>query len=191
MATATTQIQHLPQTAVLASFTTYTGTETFKLNDGTYGAGQYNCELFWDVVSTGVGSSCTTCEFEFDLDLTYDANQSYDDGACSQSIGDLSFSYAYDDDYNGYGSSLLYDGNLWIYDGNTSYGTTQVVNLTNTSFTYKGGYEDYYYQSYGYFTTIYEGNGTLGTSSQSSDNDGDGLVSPMETAMTTMPASIW
>ena len=128
-----------------SAFSSYSGYELYRLNDSTYGAGQYNCEIYWDAVSTATGSSCTTCEFEFDLALTYDSSQSYDDGACSTTAADTSFSYAYDDDYQGYGPSLLYDGSIWIYDGAFSGNTTQVVNLTGSTFTYLGGYEDYYY----------------------------------------------
>ena len=98
--------------------------------------------------------------------------------------------HAYDDDYNGYGQALLYEGTLWIYDGATTYGTTQVVNLTGSSFTYKGGYEDYYYQSYGIPTSIYEGNGALGLADPNIDNDGDGSSRYlMATVTTAMPAS--
>ena len=48
---------------------------------------------------------------------------------------------------------------IGIYDGDTS-GIPQVVNPSNTTFTYKGGYEDYpYYQSY--YTQVFDGGATL------------------------------
>ena len=157
------------------TYVSYSGYEIFKYHDGTYGQGQLNCQIYWDMASTSSGTNCSTCEFEFELDLTYDASQSTDDGACTEVAVDKTFTYAYDDDYNGYGQALLYDGTLWIYDGDTSYGTTQVVNLTGSTFTYKGGYEDYYYQSYGYLTNIYEGNGSLEPADPTIDYDGDGF----------------
>ena len=129
--------------------TSYRGFEAFDYNDGTYGVGEYNCQLVWDAEGTSAAapSSCADCEFTFDLALAprTDADYIVNDGTCDDTFTSMGFQYAYTSDYNGYGASLLYDGGLWIYDGATSGTTAQVVTFDGATFTYGGGYIDYYY----------------------------------------------
>lgn len=129
--------------------TSYSGYEAFDYNDGTYGAGEYNCQLVWDAQGTSAAnpSSCADCEFTFDLALTARVGADYivNDGSCDDIFTDMGFQYAYSRDYNGYGAALLYEGSMWIYDGGVYGGTAQVVSFDGSTFTYAGGYVDYYY----------------------------------------------
>ena len=129
--------------------TSYTGYESFDYNDGTYGAGEYNCQLVWDATGTSAAApaSCATCEFTFDLALAPRTGADYivNDGSCDDMFADMTFQYAYSSDYNGYGASVLYDGSIWIYDGAVSAGTAANVSFDGAKFTYGGGYIDYYY----------------------------------------------
>ena len=129
--------------------TSYEGYESFDLNDGTYGVGEYNCQLVWDAtgVSAANPASCANCEFAFDLTLEPRTGADYivNDGTCDDTFVTTTFQYAYSSDYNGYGASVLYDGGLWSYDGNASGTTPHVVSFDGAKFSYGVGYIDYYY----------------------------------------------
>lgn len=129
--------------------TSYEGYESYDLNDGAYGVGEYNCQLVWDAsgVSAANPASCANCEFSFDLSLTprSDADYIVNDGTCDDTFTAISFQYAYSSDYEGYGASVLYDGSLWSYDGNVQGTTTHAVSFDGSKFSYGIGYVDYYY----------------------------------------------
>ncbi|MEC8380261.1 MAG: putative metal-binding motif-containing protein, partial [Myxococcota bacterium] len=82
--------------------------------------------LTYDVVRTyqtfGLvpsSSMCPTCEFEFEIEAVNVPQNSYGWSyqTCTSGYGNLTFVYGYDDDYYGYGPSLIINGQLAFYDG--------------------------------------------------------------------------
>ena len=124
----------------------------FAYNDGTYGAGSYNCELAWDLSSSSpvdpMDSACTDCEFMFDVTYTYDTSVSSDDGTCAYYglTGDTSGTYGYSTDFDGYGDSWVFE-----YYGSYYWWGEGAFDSKKGTFQYWYGYEDYYYGS-AYYT---------------------------------------
>jgi len=89
--------------------------QAFEFGYG-YGSGFRNCSRYWDAVGTPT-TACDDCLFAFDVELIYDAALSMDDGSCADSAMDTRFSYAFREDYPGYGSYILvgYDSGFYAW----------------------------------------------------------------------------
>ncbi|MFT5680621.1 MAG: hypothetical protein ACI8RZ_001527 [Myxococcota bacterium] len=132
------------------SYTSYEGWESYDYNNGTYPAGEYNCQLVWDLVGspvTPIDSGCDNCEFAFDVTYTYrDADYTYDDGTCG--TDGASGTYAYSGDFDGYGGS-------WVFDYYGTFYWWGYGAFSGDQFDYYWGYVDdaygaYYYTYYQY-----------------------------------------
>ena len=156
-----------------AVYATYVGTEQYIVTElGQTVAGNYPCDLTWDVSSNTLLSPCTDCLFAFQLDFTYNANASTVDSSsstCQSYASDFSFDYGYINDYDGAGNDALFTKQtgtstwaLWFTNGDqvVNQGTPAVINLNNTQFTYSIGYQDYLYQG-SYYTNLVIGSGTV------------------------------
>jgi hypothetical protein len=130
--------------ATVSAGSSYNGWEKYKYNGGNYWVNQFNCQIHW--IATGSPqSTCPTCVFDFNLNLQYAANLSSDDGTCVDIATNITFSYSYSQNYNGYGPSLLYNGSLWFYNGLVTANTTSYISFNGSTFTYGTGYLNYYY----------------------------------------------
>jgi hypothetical protein len=123
------------------SYTSYEGEESFDYYFGKT-LGDRNCDMVWEASGTPI-TTCPSCEFAFDVTLTYDPRASYDDGTCSSLAADASYDYGYTDDYYGYGPMLLlgYASSFyaWAY-----------ADFDGVNFEYSIGYLDLDISSYGY-----------------------------------------
>lgn len=146
-------------------YKSYTGQEVYGFGIGKTSAGELDCKVVWDAVGT-YRDACDGCEFAFDVALTYNAGESYDDspgGDCSGYMTDFAWGYGYTDDYYGYGPTLMFD-----YSG-TWYGFAEATSFDGSSFTYSTGTVDYYYDGsggyypdyVGYYNSFYTGNATV------------------------------
>ena len=134
----------------------YTGTETYYHNKGAYASGEYACILRWDMhgIPTDIGS-CSECVFRFEIEARpSDGEDIVNDGTCDDYFSEpLTFNYGYQLDYEGHGPSLMYYSHdyfqwyAWIRDGDQIYQTPQHVRYQDGSFSYAGGFLDYYYYS--------------------------------------------
>ena len=126
----------------------HAGDEELRYNDGTYGAGSYNCNVFWDLSSTSpidpMDSTCTNCEFMFDVTYTYNKVASADDGTCG--LGDTTGTYGYSSSFGGYKDSWVFE----YYGGYYWWGYASFDSKVG-QFNYWYGYEDYPYNS-NYYT---------------------------------------
>ena len=135
----------------------YVGEERIYYSKGGLPEGRFNCILYFDVFGeeTNIGE-CPSCVFAFQMEAEIQEGlHVVDDGTCSDySSESKSFHYAYTDDYQGHGPSLLYYSYdyfqwfAWIRDGDDIYGTEQVVEYDsgNARFNYKGGFLYYFYE---------------------------------------------
>ena len=159
------------------STTPYAGTEVFYYADNEAAPSSLACALFWDLAGSPSSISCADCAFVFDMTLSYDTS-SLSAAACSATAVDNSYTYGFIADYDGAGNSALsiYDATNgwtpWIVNGTSNPdGSTDIVSLVGSSFTYSSGYQDYQYQGY-YHTYYWLGNATL----EGTDADGDGAL---------------
>lgn len=148
-------------TAAENPYTSYEGKEFFEYGYGP-GAGFRNCSLEWDASGTPVSTLCEGCEFVFDVTLTYNADNSTDDGTCASLATDSTWTYAYTSDYAGYGPyALFYSSTYGAYypfasasfdesTGEFAY----VYGIKDYPYDYNGQYPGYYYTLYlsGYAT---------------------------------------
>ena len=133
-------------------YSSYSGWESMDYNDGSYPAGEYNCQLVWGLSGSAVGewyaSDCDNCEFLFDVTYSLQsASYVYDDGTCLGGGDGSSFgTYGYSSSFDSYGAS-------WVYG---SYGTYYWWGYGDFSsdFTYWYGYVDYPYN--GVYYTYYQ-----------------------------------
>ena len=111
-----------------------------------------SCHIEWETLGAQSASSCTDCEFAFDVVLTYDASGSEDDGSCSSWADDWEYTYGYVEDYMGQGGTLMLD-----YSG-TFYAWAN-AEFDGERFVYWNGVtNDYYYSGTSYYyvtSTIY------------------------------------
>jgi hypothetical protein len=133
-------------------YTTYTGYERlqFGVND-TEGTGALNCRVHWDAVGTPREYNCPWCTFTFDVALTVNTDETFDDGAttaCEDWAEDSAWTYGYAEDYYGY-SYLLFE-----YEGEFVPWTE--ASFEDGTFTYFYGYTDYLYED-AYYYPDYEG----------------------------------
>jgi hypothetical protein len=133
-------------------YTSYEGWESFDYNDGSYGAGEYNCQLVWDLSGSAVNpieGDCENCEFAFDVSYSLrDASYVYDDGTCDYYglLGGASGTYGYSNGFGSYGAS-------WVFSYYGSYYWWGYGDFSGSTFTYWYGYKDYPYGSayYSYY----------------------------------------
>ena len=148
--------------------TQISGSETYQY-DLSQIPSQLDCDLNWNLLGTAVANpSCTDCLFEFDIVATFDTTSTV--GSCSASATDLTFQYAYHENYSytdaygtatPLGNTLLYRGSTadsWSpfvapsYSGNPTdptWSSTISYNPTSGSFSYFQGPVNYeYYYSY-------------------------------------------
>ena len=135
----------------------YIGEERIYYSKGGYPEGSFNCVLYFDLIGeeTAIGD-CPSCVFAFQIDAeAQSGDHIINDGTCSDYIADSkSFHYAYTNDYQGHGPSLLYYSYdyfqwfAWIRDGDVIYDTEQVVdyNPQTAQFNYRGGFLYYFYE---------------------------------------------
>ena len=138
-------------------YTSYEGWESYDYAHPYYGggaAGDYNWQLVWWTTGTAVETLCNSCEFVFDVYGTYDGDVSSDDDGLAAKYGfdtDFEYTYAYTDDYYGYGGAALFE-----YYG--TYYMFAYADFDGGTFNYVSGYKDYYYDgSYGYYPATYIG----------------------------------
>ncbi len=127
---------------------TYVGGETLWSAFATE-APEVECEYNWDATGTPVQYNCDGCEWVFDVDFTFNADHS-DLGDNCDAGADFAYTYAYTDDYYGYGPTLLL-GYYGYYYWWSDLGAASWDGSTMT-WTY-GDAEDFYYydNSYGYY----------------------------------------
>ena len=135
----------------------YLGEERIFYSKGGLPEGSFNCVLYFDLVgvNTDVGD-CPSCVFAFQLDAqAQSGDHVIDDGTCTDYFSQpKSFHYAYTEDYQGHGPSLLYYSYdyfqwfAWIRNGDVLYGTEQVVEYDpqSSQFHYEGGFRYYFYE---------------------------------------------
>jgi|GEM_PF-5171844 len=149
---------HWSGEAYIEDGVSYSGTEVYRHNKGTYEAGSFACVLSWDMNGTPSQKSpetCVGCVFRFEIEASpQSGEQIVNDGSCDQYFAEpLTFHYAYTEDYQGHGPSLMYysadyfQWYAWIRDGDTIYETPQSVSYQDGYFSYSGGFLDYYYYS--------------------------------------------
>ena len=131
------------------NYSSYEGWESFDFNDGSYPAGEFNCQIVWDLSGTPINpidGDCENCEFMFDVTYTL-RNESYvyDDGTCEYYglFADSYGSYGYSSDFDGYGAA-------WVYSSYGTYYWWGTGSFSSNSFMYYYGYTDYPYKSYYY-----------------------------------------
>ena len=139
---------------IVNPYTNYAGWESLDYNNGTYGAGEYNCQLVWDYDSSSpvaeMSADCENCVFMFDVSYTLrDADYVYDDGTClGGGDGSSSGTYGYSSSYGAYGPSWMFD-----YYG-SYYWWGYADTFAEPQFTYYYGYKDTYYN--GVYYTYYQ-----------------------------------
>jgi hypothetical protein len=133
------------------TYTVYDGWESFDFNNGSYGAGDYNCQLVWRLSGTPVSpysSDCDNCEFVFDVEYTVDNEFTYDDGTCDGYglIDHAPGTYAYSSDFDGYGPAWVFNYYGYYYWWGTGSFDGSVFNYTYgyTDYPYNGLYYSYY-----------------------------------------------
>ncbi|MED5371517.1 MAG: hypothetical protein VX899_10915 [Myxococcota bacterium] len=146
-------------------YKSYSGQEVWSYQ-GWKDSVDLDCTITWDAVGT-YRDACADCEFAFDVALTYNAGSSFDNtagGDCAGYMTDFSFGYGYTDDYQGYGSYVMY------YSSTYGWGAWTAGTFDGSNFEYSSGYSEYYYSgSYGYYpdyagkyiTNYYEGYATV------------------------------
>ena len=152
----------------------YMGTHSLQYNDGSYGPGEFNCDAYWMAESTAVTSDCPDCVFEFDLELTYDASISTDDGTCGFDLVPVTgFNVGYVEDFYGYGQAVIFDQGL----GGIVTEQDGTIDFDGTNFSYEYGDLDYYY--YGaYYSDRYSGSGTVELADAPDCDDDDAFTYP-------------
>ena len=149
---------HWSGTANVEEGISYTGTETYHHNKGSYEAGSFACVLTWDmngVPSNISADTCIGCVFQFEIEAQPQSGAHIvNDGTCDDYFAEpMTFHYAYTTDYDGHGPSMMYYSAdyfqwfAWIRDGDTIYETPQKVSYEEGEFSYEGGFMDYYYYS--------------------------------------------
>ena len=135
-------------------YETFAGTESYDYAGGYLPAGERNCALVFLLESSSpvnpMDASCDHCEFMFEIEYKLDKRASEDDGTC-EGI-DLSGTYGYSSDFDGYGGS-------WVYAyGGGGYYYWGVAEFDGSEFRYWYGYEDYPYSYAGsiYYLTYYQ-----------------------------------
>lgn len=84
--------------------TTWTGWQRYRFGNGAT-VDDLNCDVYWTVQGVSTNASCMDCAFAFDLSLTIDEDQSFNDGTCLD-MTDMDLTYGYVDDWNGQGPML-------------------------------------------------------------------------------------
>ena len=144
-------------TPIPNKYTSFEGWESFDYNNGTYGKGEYNCQLVWNLSGTPINpmlEDCENCEFMFDVTYTLDTEFSYDDkdGTCLGGGDGSSFgAYGYSSEFEGYGGS-------WVTNYYGTYYWWGYGEFDGAQFKYTYGYVDYPYDYYGttYILTYYQ-----------------------------------
>jgi hypothetical protein len=88
----------------------------------------------------------------FEVSLTYDADASYDNGACASSSTDHTYRYGYTPDYQGYGAWMFDLDGSYVYWGSAEFDGDRAANTGTFSYFY--GYRDYEYR--GKYYTYYQ-----------------------------------
>jgi hypothetical protein len=129
------------------NYTSYEGWESFDYNDGSYPAGEFNCQIVWDLSGAAVNpmdGDCENCEFMFDVTYSLrDESYVYDDGACKSLFADSFGTYGYSSEVGGYIDQ-------WVFGYYGTYYPWGEGSFSGSTFTYYYGYTDYPYKSYYY-----------------------------------------
>ena len=132
-------------------YSSYDGWESWDYGHPYYGggttSGDYNFQLVWFTSGSAVATLCDGCEFVFDVVGAYDAGVSVDDGLAAKYGLDTDFewTYAYTDDYYGYGGA-------WLFEYYGTYYWNGYADFDGSTFSYTYGNKDYYYDgAYGYY----------------------------------------
>jgi len=85
----------------------WTGPHVYIYGEDQPSVGTYQCELVWMGEGTTSSATCDDCAFVYDVQFTYDADASTDDGSCTEWATDWQATLAYTDDADGAGPALL------------------------------------------------------------------------------------
>ena len=130
------------------SFTRYSGQETRWVAYAEDRPGDYTCILIWTAEgrpNNPMSVECEGCAFAFEVELTFQADESELSSACTVYAGNLVQTYAFSPDYYGAGEGAL------LYQYWDSYYARGAATFDDGVFTYGGGYLDYYYEGGGYY----------------------------------------
>ncbi len=128
---------------------------------------QRDCEIYWNMSGERAFNDCDSCEFVFDVTMTYDSAASSDNGTCAASnsnwpygtelMADIQFSYGYTSDYTyygySYGPTFMVDFYGYWYPMTLFYQVGLTDLDSSDKLTYKYGYKDYEYA--GVYYTYY------------------------------------
>ncbi len=134
----------------------YEGTFTWLVQGA--GAEEPGCEIVFQFESEPWEQSCETCEFAFELKMTYDADASTNTWRCvDPDTADFSWVLGYDADFYGYDINAI-----WMYHDYGAY-WTQAFYAQREGDTVSFGYDfnSYYAYYYDYYFYSYQGTGTV------------------------------
>ena len=136
-------------------YTSFEGWESLDYGF-TLAAGDYNCQLVWDVSGTPVNpidADCDNCEFMFDVSYSMqDEPYVFDDGTCAKyGLDTPDGTYGYSSDLDGYGPA-------WVFDYYGAFYWWGYGDFSGSDFTYWYGISDYPYSYNGsnYYYTFYQ-----------------------------------
>lgn len=142
-----------------APYTRWDGVERFEYSFSTT-PGERDCEMIWNVTGTPSAIECLDCLFAFDVTLAYDAANSPASANCEGLASDLTYSYGYIEDYDGFSVIVVahdnddgtFNWSAFGYAGFYASEDTLKYTIGNyIDFAYNGYYTDYvtyYYTRY-------------------------------------------
>ncbi|MCB9761129.1 MAG: putative metal-binding motif-containing protein [Alphaproteobacteria bacterium] len=131
------------------------GAQRFAYGLGAYGARE--CVLWWSLSGHPAASeACADCLFVFEVEMTFQADDSYVGGGCFGMASDLTRTWGYHPDWNGRSALLDIDP-----QGEVTLWADAVYDLSAQRLTWSLGEEDVRYARDYFGTLFYEGDASV------------------------------